>query len=207
MSVREERKQQTRQILLDTALRLAGEHGGFAAISIREVTREAGLVPTAFYRHFPGLEELGLTLVDDACLSLHMLLRDIQADLDAAGSASIKMCVSAYFNLVRQDIPAFLFLLRERHGASSIVRDAIDIEIRSFSAGLAKILSNISYLRDFPSDDLEILADLIVTTVMALDPGMFKKPFRQGRQKLTSDLRVLKQLRMVLLGAGQWQSK
>jgi AcrR family transcriptional regulator len=39
----------------------------FVSISLREVTREAGVVPTAFYRHFKDMDELGLALVDEVC--------------------------------------------------------------------------------------------------------------------------------------------
>ncbi|MFA9204327.1 MAG: hypothetical protein ACEQSD_10050, partial [Flavobacteriales bacterium] len=52
MSLRDERKQQTRQALLDAALGLSTAGRSFSIISLREVAREAGLVPTAFYRHF-----------------------------------------------------------------------------------------------------------------------------------------------------------
>ena len=52
MTIRDDRKQQTRQTLLDAALKLMGDGRSFVSISLREVTREAGVVPTAFYRHF-----------------------------------------------------------------------------------------------------------------------------------------------------------
>ena len=42
----------------------------FGSLSLREVTREAGVVPTAFYRHFANMEELGLALVDESFRTL-----------------------------------------------------------------------------------------------------------------------------------------
>ena len=58
MSIREERKQQSRQALLNAALQLSTSGRSFARISLREVTRQVGLVPTAFYRHFNDLDFL-----------------------------------------------------------------------------------------------------------------------------------------------------
>ena len=64
MAVREEKKQKTRSALLDAALAVMSRGGGFGALGLRELTREAGVVPTAFYRHFKDMDELGLALVE-----------------------------------------------------------------------------------------------------------------------------------------------
>lgn len=63
---RVERKERTRQALLEGTLALAADRG-FAALSLREIARSAGIVPTAFYRHFASLDELGTALVDEGC--------------------------------------------------------------------------------------------------------------------------------------------
>ena len=52
------RKERTRADLLHAALLLLKDNS-FGSLSLREVTREAGVVPTAFYRHFSSMEELG----------------------------------------------------------------------------------------------------------------------------------------------------
>jgi len=54
---REARKRRTREALMEAALRLMSEGRSFTGLGLREVTREAGVVPTAFYRHFR--DELG----------------------------------------------------------------------------------------------------------------------------------------------------
>ena len=74
---RQERKQRTRQAILDAALEIADEES-LAAVSLRQVTKQVGIVPTAFYRHFASVDELGLALVDQSFASLREMLRDVR---------------------------------------------------------------------------------------------------------------------------------
>ena len=89
MSIRDEKKQQTRNTLLEAALSLMSDGRSFVSISLREVTREAGVVPTAFYRHFRDMDELGLALVDEVCLNLRRLLREERVKAQGAGHIAI----------------------------------------------------------------------------------------------------------------------
>ncbi len=40
-----------------------------AALALREISRQIGLVPTAFYRHFQDMDELGLEFGRSSCLA------------------------------------------------------------------------------------------------------------------------------------------
>src|SRR3954462_12723780 len=75
VSARQEQKLRTRQALLDGALVLLEEQS-FSSLSLRQGARAAGVVPTAFYRHFDGMDELGLTLIDESFRSLRGMLRE-----------------------------------------------------------------------------------------------------------------------------------
>ncbi len=55
---------QTRQLILDTALRMFKEHG-YAATSMRAVAREAGVAVGNAYYYFPSKEHLILRFYDD----------------------------------------------------------------------------------------------------------------------------------------------
>jgi AcrR family transcriptional regulator len=70
MTIRDEKNSKRDNTLLDAALKLMSDGRSFVSISLREVTREAGVVPTAFYRHFRDMDELGLALVDDVSFEL-----------------------------------------------------------------------------------------------------------------------------------------
>ena len=77
----DERKAQTRRALLDAALDLLIDES-FTSLSLREVAKGAGIVPTAFYRHFPDMDALGITLVDESIGTLHGLFRDARANAE-----------------------------------------------------------------------------------------------------------------------------
>jgi AcrR family transcriptional regulator len=53
-----------RDRLLDAAVELVAEQGDATRLSIRSVTRRAGVSPTALYLHFENLDELVLALVE-----------------------------------------------------------------------------------------------------------------------------------------------
>ncbi|MGI8491867.1 MAG: TetR family transcriptional regulator [Acidimicrobiales bacterium] len=76
---RQDSKERTRKALGRAALKLLSR-SSFDHISLREVTREAGISPTAFYRHFDDMEELGLILVEESFTSLRQMLRTARAN-------------------------------------------------------------------------------------------------------------------------------
>src|SRR5664279_175070 len=76
---RQAQKERTRQAIMDAALDLGQQHG-FAQVSLRQVARHAGVVPTAFYRHFESMDELGLALVEQSFSTLRHMVRQAQRD-------------------------------------------------------------------------------------------------------------------------------
>ena len=71
------RKERTRRQILDAALDLC-EDSSLVALSLRQVAKEVGIVPTAFYRHFDSIEDLGLALVEESFVSLREMLKDVR---------------------------------------------------------------------------------------------------------------------------------
>ena len=77
MSLREDRKQQSHQALLDATLAFSSQGRAFSTISLREVTNAVGLVPTAFYRHFQDMNQLGLELLDQVAIHIKGVLNQL----------------------------------------------------------------------------------------------------------------------------------
>src|SRR5213082_2039381 len=76
-----ERRQHTRRALLDAALLRIEAGESFDSLSLRSVAKAAGVVPTAFYRHFESMDELGLALVEESFRTLRAMLRNAREGL------------------------------------------------------------------------------------------------------------------------------
>ncbi|MDT4912943.1 MAG: hypothetical protein QOC66_2071, partial [Pseudonocardiales bacterium] len=139
---RAERKEQTRQRLLDVTVRLIADRS-LASISLREVAREAGIVPTAFYRHYATMDALGIDLVDDSMRPLRQMIRDARRGRAAHGDI-IADTVAVLAKQVREHPDQFRFLSRERYGGVAAVRRAIATELRLFTSDLTIDLARLT---------------------------------------------------------------
>lgn len=206
MSIRDEKKQQTRNTLLEAALSLMSDGRSFVSISLREVTREAGVVPTAFYRHFRDMDELGLALVDEVCLNLRRLLREERVKAQGAGHIAIKSSVMMFLLYVKQEARYFDFLARERWSGSTKIREAIQREIRHFSSDLSSDLRLFPEMQNLPSEDLQMISDLVINTAMNWCGEILSLPSEQVRLQYELSMQAVKQLRLIFVGAKHWRS-
>jgi len=205
---RGERKERTRRAILDAALRLC-EDSSLVALSLRQVAKEVGIVPTAFYRHFDSIESLGLALVDESFVSLRAMLRDIRRG-DAAGTPPLANIVDGsveiLFEHVRQQRSHFLFIARERAAGPPSVREAIRHEIELCERELATDLARLPGTDSWSAEDLRVLSNLIVTAMVATAEQIMVASGRPGAEKqIVESART--QLRMVLVGALNWRSR
>jgi AcrR family transcriptional regulator len=201
---RAERKERTRQKLLDAALKLIASRS-LASISLREVAREAGIVPTAFYRHFDSMDALGVELVDESMRPLRQMIRDARRGRTAHGDI-IKDTVKILSDQVRAHPAQFRFLSRERYGGVSAVRRAIDTELRLFTSELTVDLARLTAGGDWTSDDLEMTADLMVSTMLNTVLSLLEVDKRHAEDERVILHRAERQLRLVALGVGAWTS-
>ncbi|OZM70253.1 TetR family transcriptional regulator [Amycolatopsis antarctica] len=204
-ATRQERKQRTRRALLDAALELLADRG-FGSLSLREVTKLAGIVPTAFYRHFTSMEELGITLVDESMRSLRAMMRAARSE-PAASSDAIRASVTTLHEHVRAQEDHFRFLTRERYGGSGAVQRAIGTELRLFGSELAVDLARFEGFRAWSTEDLHMMADLIVTAMLATVLELIESRPRDDE----TDRRIMRtaenRLRLLMLGVPHWRSR
>jgi AcrR family transcriptional regulator len=202
---RAERKERTRQALLEVTLRLIASRS-LAGISLREVARDAGIVPTAFYRHFDSMDALGVELVDESMRPLRQMIRNARRGVAAHGDI-IKSTVQILGDQVRAHPAQFRFLVRERYGGVSGVRRAIDTELRLFTSELAVDLARLTTGFDWTADDLEMAADLMVSAMLGVVMNLLEVDPRHGEDEAAILGRAERQLRLIALGMGSWRSK
>ncbi|WP_457147787.1 TetR family transcriptional regulator [Mycobacterium sp. URHB0021] len=199
---REERKEATRRAIVAAALRLL-EDRSFAALSLREVTREAGIVPAAFYRHFESMEALGLVLIDESFRALRDMLRSARAArLDP--SRVIESSVDILIEGVNDRREHWRFIGRERSSGVTVLRYAIRTEIRLITSELAIDLARFPGLTTWSSEDLNILASLFVNAMIVIAEAIedAHDPLSLEDIKRTA----IKQLRMIVVGVTGWRT-
>ncbi|HTJ37005.1 MAG TPA: TetR family transcriptional regulator [Dactylosporangium sp.] len=204
---RQEQKAQTRQALLDTALRLL-EDRSLDSLGLREITREVGIVPTAFYRHFPDVASLGVALVEQCLGGLRVAVRTVRdgiADSDAVIGRSLEVLLSQ----LRERREHFRFIARERHGGVAAVRRAIREQLDLSAADLAtdlltQRLPHEARLDRWQPQDLRMLAELIVNHMVLTAAALLEVP--AGDRAAESDVLDLaeRQLRLIALGSRHW---
>src|SRR3954463_7775958 len=112
-TTRLEQKARTRQALLDAALGLM-ERPSRPSLGLREITRAAGITPTAFYRHFPDVDSLGVALVEQCLGSLRGTIPTVRDGLSSSDEL-INRSIDILARQVRADRQHFRFIARERH--------------------------------------------------------------------------------------------
>jgi AcrR family transcriptional regulator len=191
---RQEQKLKTRQNIIDAAFKLLHENRTLSAISLREVAREAGIAPTSFYRHFKDMDELGLTLVDEAGLTLRQLMRQARRRI-ASGGGVIDTSVDTFMEFISANSNVFRLLLREHTGTSAAYRLAVSREIQHFTEELT----------DYIIEQLKL--SHLVANLQA--EAMVRLVFSAGADALDADdslrtdisIRVKRQLRFIQLGS------
>ncbi|MDX1802453.1 MAG: TetR family transcriptional regulator [Alcanivorax sp.] len=202
---RRPKRGQTREALMEAALELVVKKGPFSSLSLREVTKKAGVVPTAFYRHFPDMSALGLTLLDESFRSLRQMMRQVRQE-KLPTERMIRGSMETYFNYVRDNRAHFLFVAKELYGGTPTMRGAIRREIRLFTSELAMDMARFPMLNHISAEDLQMMAALVVNNVTALTQEMLEleEEDEAGQQEVLTTAE--KQLRLIYFGVGQWRS-
>lgn len=195
-------KSRTRRALLDGALVLLADRS-IDHLGLREVTREAGVAPAAFYRHFAKVDDLGLVLVDEAFVSLRELMRNARSN-ERSTEDVIDGSVTVLFDHIHAHPAHYRFIARERFSAVLAIRLAIRRELRLFATELATDLARQPVVNTWPTTDLimlaELIVDLMVNTSERLLDAMGDASEREAEVRADTERR----LRYLAIGATAW---
>lgn len=197
MSIRQAQKNRTRRAILDAALTQLGQDKSFSQLSLREVTREAGIAANSFYRHFDNMHDLGLTLVEEAGVSLRQLLRKARERIGEPGTA-IDTSIDTFMEFLLNYPNHFRLLLKEQTGNTEAFRLAIQKEFEHFSAELQDYLNLRSQEQQRKAIDADLIADAMVTLVFAMGSKALDAS-KPERLKLSEKCKI--QLKLLMKGA------
>jgi len=190
---------------MQAALNLVGQGRGFTSLSLREVTREIGVVPASFYRHFKDMDDLGLALVEQGGVTLRRLLREARRS-GFEPKDMLRNSVLIYKRYLEHNRLVFAFIVGERSGGSPVIRKAIRREEEHFVHEMAQDLRELGTVpASLSSQTLELICSLVVSTMLNAANDILDLPAdqKQGEQELVEHF-VL-QLRLIFLGARLWR--
>lgn len=211
MSIRDERKQQSRQALLDAALHLSTSGRSFSSISLREVAREVGLVPTAFYRHFQDMDELGKELVDQVALHLKSVLHQLGQSYLQHKSTKTQTSIELFVQAVNHSPKQWQFMISERWGGSETVRSAIAREIEFLIEDLTTDLTKLENFKHIQQpQDLNVLSTILtnMSFTWAMTWLNLSKQYQGEQLKLQQTAFIENastQVRLLFRGIANWE--
>lgn len=222
-NTREQKKRQTRQAFFNAVLDLCMTGQGYSSISLRQVTREVGVVPTAFYRHFDDMESLGKALVEDELGDALSVLREhMQFGKKRTFERQIAKSVQLFFKAVDAQPKYWQFIASERFGGSEAVRNAIAQQIHFFSTIMSDDLALQPAFEHIGSEDRYLLAEIGVNLSFSWiidwleltytpnlddeDESSNKPNSNLETQKQAMLHRCTRQMQILMYGAYNWKS-
>ena len=194
---RAQQKEKTRRMIIDAAFRLISQDRSYSSLSLREVTREAGIAPNSFYRHFEDMEELGLTLVDEGGAAMRQLMRKARQRMRARGSV-IRASVETFMEYIHSNPHVFQLLLRERSGTSLAFRKAVSRELQYFIMELADY---IQLHQGYPVTEAKVEAEAMV--ILVFNAGAEALDCKPAELRILTE-KAITQLRYIAKGADEF---
>jgi AcrR family transcriptional regulator len=205
MSERKKRKPgETREKLMSAALTLVGKGRHFTSLGIREVTRQAGIVPTSFYRHFRNMDDLGLELVDELGLVLRRMMREARANVLQADKL-MEESVGIFISHAQANRSFFLFMAQGLAGESRAIQEGIRSEMRYFASELANDLRRLKLVDHLSDGDLEMTCDLVVRSVAFSLTDLLAVSAEDEYQVEQIRKRTTRFLQLIFVGAANWE--
>lgn len=187
----------SRDDLLAAALRLIGPHRSLSSLSLREVTREAGIAPNSFYRQFRDMDELAVALIDLAGRSLRKIIGAARHRA-ATDRSIVRGSVTAFMQQLRDDDKLLHVLLREGAVGSDAFKQAVDRELTYFEEELRIDLERFAAAGDSALYQPALVARAITRLVFALGATAMDLPPERDPEFIRQ---VSTMVRMIISGS------
>ncbi|WP_137885382.1 TetR family transcriptional regulator [Pseudomonas sp. 2FE] len=214
---------QGKRLLMNAALRLAAESRSLSRLGLRELARAAGLNPNTFYRHFKTVDDLGLALIGEMAAQIRQPLRDLRRQ--AAQRADDSLCevaakalplgidlgrgrrvccetVELFFAFVADNPQAFIVGMRELHGASPVLREALRRVMDEFADDMAEDIGELQLLPSLDKAAIRQVSSLISRQLFQQSLDYIEQPERRTAICAQAQAQIL----MMFAGATLLQS-
>ncbi|MEZ5511328.1 MAG: TetR family transcriptional regulator [Gammaproteobacteria bacterium] len=188
---------QGKRLLMEAALTLTARSRSINALGLRELAREAGLNPNTFYRHFKSIDELGLAIIEEMTRQIRQPIRDLRrkaaesvAPTDQAGISweenpalnlqkgllVTQQTVKLFLDYVLQNPNAFIMGVRELHGASPVLRQALRKVMVDFAADMAEDIRQLNLLPMLDEAAIQDVATIVSREMFQLSMDYIEQP-------------------------------
>lgn len=191
-----------RNDLFQATLRLIRPGKSIASLSLREITREAGISPNSFYRHFKDTDALAIALIELAGESLRLIIRE--ARLQAQNNPQktiIRSSVEVFVEQLNSDEGYLSLLLRESYIGSEAYKQAVENQLNYFTQELVNDLNTLEKAeRNQPLNHAETIAKAITQLSFHMGAKILNSSETQRSQIINETIAMI---RMLLEGARQ----
>lgn len=186
------------QEIISAALNLVGPHRSISSLSLREVTREAGIAPNSFYRHFKDVEALNVAIIELAGKHLRTIIRDARTLIINERSV-VRVSVECFFSEMSKPGSTLPILLREGTVGSGDFQDAIKKQLDFFAHELQTDLEKANAIsKRYQTDETLVVAKAVTQLVFAMGGIALNSP--ESDLKKTTEETVL-MVKFILKGA------
>ncbi|AOA58997.1 HTH-type transcriptional repressor FabR [Acinetobacter larvae] len=183
--------------LFQAALNLIGPEKSIAALSLREVAREAGIAPNSFYRHFRDIDQLAIELIERAGIVLRHILQSARSQASKQQSI-IRSSVEVFIEQLDTDDGNLSLLLREGYTGSRSYKQAVENQLNYFEQELKDDLIRLERLQRSQLSHPELVAKAITQLVFNMGAKMIDMP-AETRKEVAEQTMIM--IRMILEGS------
>ena len=197
VSIGKQAAAQGKRLLMEAALTLTAKSRSLNALGLRELARDAGLNPNTFYRHFANIDELGLAIIEEMSQQIRQPLRDLRrqaaesmmpselANISWEENPALNLqkanlvtqaTVKLFFDYVLQNPNAFIIGVRELHGASPVLRQALRKVMADFAADMALDIRELNLLPMLGEDTAQEVATTVSREMFQLSMDYIEQP-------------------------------
>lgn len=188
----------TREDIIAAALRLAGPHRSISALSLREITREAGIAPNSFYRHFRSTEELAVSVIDLAGSTLRNVIGEARVRAQELNKGIVRMSVETFIEQLYSDGNYLPTLLREGVVGSDRFKEAVRQQLNFFEQELTDDLVSFAQRSNRQPNHPQLIARAITRLVFAMGAEALDKD-KSEHPPMIDDIVIM--IKMMITGS------
>ena len=162
MSLRTQRKIQIKQNIISKVLELTFKGQSFSNISLRQLAKEIGVVPSALYRYFKDKDELAQFVIDDVSLLIKSALFQSRARFTSHPQETPQQRMISFFEVVEKYAHYWHFFIAERWGGYPVLEEIIKQDAHVLVCDFIRDLKRLPDYHHISKAQLIMYAELVL---------------------------------------------